>query len=154
MQGIRASGTIAMRRLARKARCARVPACGCGACGTAARSLSTAAKPAAATTVKFDLPSAVPPNKPPTQEAIDADKAARKKEMEAAEVRRIRIDTANRERKKKEIEILEKKEEEQRRTEELEKKDQGAYEDSRTSCYKSFQVGEDKRFATVHSDRW
>lgn len=45
-----------------------------------------------------------------------------KKEMEAAEVRRIRIDTANRERKKKEIEILEKKEEEQRRTEELEKK--------------------------------
>ena len=42
--------------------------------------------------------------------------------MEAAEVRRIRIDTANRERKKKEIEILEKKEEEQRRTEELEKK--------------------------------
>jgi RNA polymerase-associated protein CTR9 len=45
-----------------------------------------------------------------------------KKEMEAAEVRRIRIDTANRERKKKEIEILEKKEEEQRRAEELEKK--------------------------------
>ena len=45
-----------------------------------------------------------------------------KKEMEAAEVRRMRIDLANRDRKKKELEFLQKREEEQRRAEELEKK--------------------------------